>query len=120
LTRFDINVVRVGDDFAQLVGGVGRGFPALQRKNAIEILKYIVPWCIAQNGLAYSKKLAVDTFKKMVIAICDDQGLFQGFPLAAAQAKSLRLVLWALQRKLRMPLITGAYRVHTFSVQSFA
>jgi hypothetical protein len=40
-----------------------------QRKNVIELQKYIVPWCIAQYGLDYSKKLTLDAVKDMVIAI---------------------------------------------------
>jgi hypothetical protein len=90
----------------------------MQRKNAIEIQKLIVPWYIAQNGLAYSKKLAVDTFKEMVIAICGDKGLFQGLPLAAAQAKKFAVSFVDVAKRVKNA--AGAYPVHTFSVQSFA
>ncbi len=37
-----------------------------QRKNAIDLQKYIVPWSIALYGLDYPKKLTLDTVKEMV------------------------------------------------------
>jgi hypothetical protein len=80
-----------------------------QRRYAIEIQKFIVPWCIAQYGLAYLKKLTLETVKEILIAICDDQGLLQGVPSAAVQAKSLRLVLMMLRGKLRTQRVRTEY-----------
>jgi hypothetical protein len=73
--KSDSNVMRVGDDYTPKSWTF-----YLQRRYAIEIQKFIVPWCIAQYGLAYPKKLTLKTVKEMLIAICDDQGLLQGFP----------------------------------------
>ncbi len=76
-----------------------------QRKNAIDLQKYIVPWIIALYGLDYPKKLTLDTVKEMVIAISYDKGLLQGFPSRQCQQKSMRLVLPMLRGKLRMPQV---------------
>ncbi len=76
-----------------------------QRKNAIDLQRFIIPWCIALYGLDYPKQLTLDTFKCMVIAISDEKGLLQGFPSAAVPAKSMRLVLSMLQGELRMPQV---------------
>jgi hypothetical protein len=56
-------------------------------KNAIDLQKFIGPWCIAQYGLDYPKKLTLDSVKEIVLAISDDKGLLQGFPSAAVPAK---------------------------------
>jgi hypothetical protein len=58
-----------------------------QRKHAIELHKFIVPWSIALYGLDYPKQLTLDTVKEMVIAISDDKGLLQGYTSAAVPAK---------------------------------
>jgi hypothetical protein len=80
-----------------------------QRKNAIDIKKFIVPWCTAHYGLDYPKKLTMDAVKEMVIAISNDKGLLQGLPSAAVQAKKFAVSFADVARnfggKLRMPQV---------------
>ncbi len=53
-----------------------------------------------------------------MIAICDDWWLLQGFPSAAVQAKRFAVSFVDVAKKVKNA--AGAYRVHTFIVQSFA
>ncbi len=76
-----------------------------QGKNAIDLQRFIVPWCIALYGLDYPKQSTLDTVKCMVIVISDEKGLLQGFPSAAVPAKSMRSVFPMLQGELRMPQV---------------
>ena len=85
-----------------------------QRKNAIDLQKFIVPWCIALYGLDYPKLLTLDTVKQMVIAISDDRGLLQGYPSAAVPAKKYAISFADVARKVKNA--AGVYIENTFLV----
>ena len=82
-----------------------------QRKNAIELQKFVVPWSIGLHGLDYPKQLTLDTVKEMVIAICDDKGLLQGYPSAAVPAKKYAISFADVARKVKNA--AGAYIENT-------
>jgi hypothetical protein len=85
-----------------------------QRINAIDLQKYIVPWCIAQYGMDYPKKLTLDAVKEMMKAISNDKGLLQGFTSAAVQAKTFAVSFADVARKVK--IAAGEYIEHTFIV----
>jgi hypothetical protein len=82
-----------------------------QRKNAIELQKFIVQWSIALYGLDYPKQLTLDTVKEMVIAISDYKGLLQGYPSAAVPAKKFAITFADVARKVKNA--AGAYIENT-------
>ncbi len=85
-----------------------------QKKNAIDLQRFIVPWCIALYGLDYPKQLTLETVKCMVIAISDEKGLLQGFPSAAVPAKKYAIIFADVAR--RVMDAACVYIQHTFLV----
>ena len=58
------------------------------RKIAIAIQKFMVPWSIAMHGYSFPKLQTIETYREMMIAIIDAEELLPGHPDCAKEAKA--------------------------------
>ena len=61
------------------------------RKVAIMIQKYMVPWSIAMFGYSFPKLQTTKTYREMMIAVIDAEELLPGHPDCAKEARAYQV-----------------------------
>ena len=71
------------------------------RKIAIAIQKYMVPWSIAMFGYSFPKMQTLETYREMMIAVIDTEELLPGHPDCAKEAKAYPVAFADLMKKIK-------------------
>jgi hypothetical protein len=91
------------------------------RKIAIAIQKYMVPWSIAMFGYSFPKMQTLETYWEMMIAVIDTEELFlPGHPDCEKEAKACPVAFANLLKKIKHAVGMYCAVMHTYISGSYA
>ena len=90
------------------------------RKIAIAIQKFMVPWSIAMHGYSFPKLQTIETYREMMIAIIIAEELLPGHPDCAKEAKAYPVAFADLLTRIKNAAGMYCVVMHTYFGESYA